>query len=29
MPPSAIIWTKSRELSLNLRYHRTHNAMSS
>ena len=24
MPRSAIIWTKSRELSLNVRYHRTH-----
>jgi hypothetical protein len=24
MPRSAIIWTRSRELSLNVRYHRTH-----
>src|SRR6201993_1107189 len=27
MPRSAIIWTRSRELSLNVRYHRTHRTM--
>src|SRR5438067_5605034 len=27
MPRSAIIWTRSRELSLNVRYHRTHSTM--
>jgi hypothetical protein len=29
MPRSAIIWTSSRELSLNIRYHRTHRMMMS
>src|SRR6266436_9388679 len=27
IPRSAIIWTRSRELSLKARYHRTHSAM--
>src|SRR4249920_968066 len=27
MPRSAIIWTRSRELSLNVRYHRMHRTM--
>ena len=27
MPRSAIIWTRSRELNLNVRYHRTHRMM--
>jgi hypothetical protein len=27
MPRSAIMWTKSRELNLKLRHHRTHRAM--